>query len=317
MPKFSIIIPVYNTSRFLPKCFDSILSQSFKDYEVIIINDGSTDNSLKIIEKYCKRYSDIFSFITIKNQGPSIARNMGIKKAKGDYLIFVDSDDYIEKNLLKKIDAVTQNEIDLVRFQLKTINSNYKLIERFHEEEFKELTGPEAFEKITNYHYIETAWAYAYNRKFFTKNKFKFMSGIYHEDFALIPLIIIKAESVVSIDYIGYNYVQRNDSIMSSNDYVKTVKKVYDFLKGFDYLYEEVNKLEIDEKYKKIFISFIANSTILKARELNKEDLKDYTIELKNRKMYDLILDNTLARKLKKSIIKLDLNLYFKIFNRR
>lgn len=316
MPKFSIIIPVYNTSRYLPKCFDSILSQSFKDYEVIIINDGSTDNSLKIIEKYCRRYKDTFNVFTTKNQGLSMARNTGVKKSKGEYLIFVDSDDYIEKNLLKRIDAVTKESIDLVRFQLKTVNSNYKGIERFHEEEFKNLNGPLAFSKIVNYHFVEPTWAYAYNRKFYTKNKFKFMSGIYHEDFALIPLIIMKSSNVCSIDYIGYNYVQRDDSIMSSTDYIKTVKKVYDFLKGFDYLYEEINKIIIDEEYKDIFLSFIANSTILKARELNKEDLKKYSNELEKRKIYDLILNDTLIRKLKKLLIKIDLNLYIKLFNR-
>lgn len=314
MCKFSIIIPVYNTSRYLPKCFDSILSQSLNDYEVIVINDGSTDNSLKITEKYCKRYKDKFSVYTTKNQGLSMARNAGIKKAKGDYLIFIDSDDYIEKNLLKRIDSIINNNyVDLVRFQVKTLNSNYKIIDRYHEEEFKNLNGPEAFSKIVDYHFVEPAWCYAYNRKFFIKNKFKFMSGIYHEDFALIPLIIMKANNVTSIDYIGYNYIQRDNSIMSTSNYLNNVKKVYDFLKGFDYLYEEVNNMILELKYKKIFLSFIANSAILKVKDLNKDDFEKYKFELKKRNIYDLILDDKLIRKFKKVMLKLNLKLYLKV----
>lgn len=317
MCKFSIIIPVYNTAKYLPKCFDSVLSQSFSDYEVIIINDGSTDNSLKIIEKYCKRYKDKFNVYTTKNQGLSMARNTGVKKSKGEYLIFLDSDDYIEKQLLKKLDSKGKNNPDLIRFQIKEVNNNYKLINKYVEEEFENLSGPLAFSKISKFHFVENAWAYAYNRKFFNKNKFKFMQDIYHEDFALIPLIIMKANSVTSINYVGYNYVQRDNSIMSSNDYSKTLKKVYDFLKGFDYLYDGINKMDVDKQYKDIFLSFIANSTIIKARELKVEDLKQYISELEKRNIYNLLLNDTLKRKIKKILIKFNLNMYIKLFNRR
>ena len=94
-PKFSIIVPVYNTEKYLKRCLDSIKSQSFKDYEVIIVNDGSTDNSSDIISKYP------YKIINQENLGLSRARNNGVKEASGDYLIFLDSDDYIEKDLLE------------------------------------------------------------------------------------------------------------------------------------------------------------------------------------------------------------------------
>lgn len=317
MCKFSVIIPVYNTAKYLPKCFDSVLSQSFDDYEIIVVNDGSTDNSLKIIEKYEKRYKNIIKVVTIKNQGLSVARNTGVKNAKGEYLLFLDSDDYIEKNLLKKLNSITNESVDLVRFQIKTVNNNYKPIEKYFEEEFKNLKGYEAFSKIVNYHFVENAWCYLYNRKFFNKNKFKFIKGIYHEDFALIPIIIMKAKNVSSINYIGYNYVQRDNSIMTSKDYSKTLKKVYDFLTGFDYLYSSINEIDVEDKYKKIFLSFIANSCIIKMGELNKEDREKYIEELKKRNIYDLILDDNLKRKLKKMLIKTNVNLYIKLVNGR
>ena len=314
MPKFSIIIPVYNTSSFLPKCFDSILSQSFKDYEVIIVNDGSTDNSQKIIDKYVKRYKDKFKCFITKNNGLSEARNFGVKESTGDYLLFVDSDDYIEINLLKKLDSILKDDIDLVRFQIKTINTNYKVIDRFHEEEFKTLTGSEAFLKIINYKFVEPACCYAYNREFYLKNKFKFKKNMYHEDFGIIPYIIMKSNTVTSIDYIGYNYVQRNDSIMSTTDYSKNKKKVYDTLEHYKYLFDKVYKLkDVDDHYKKVFYSFIANSVILKAHDLNEEDLKIFDKELNKYEIKDKLMDDTLKRKLKKNLLKLNLNLYLKV----
>ena len=96
--KFSIIVPVYNVENYVDKCIKSILNQTYKNYEVIIINDGSTDNSLNIINKY--KNNKKIKIITQKNKGLSNARNNGMKMATGDYLLFIDSDDYIEDKLL-------------------------------------------------------------------------------------------------------------------------------------------------------------------------------------------------------------------------
>ena len=97
MPKFSIIIPVYNVEKYLKKCLDSVFNQTYKDYEVIVVNDGTKDNSMDIVKDY-----DV-KVINQKNQGLSAARNAGVKKATGEYLIFLDSDDYWEKDLLKEL----------------------------------------------------------------------------------------------------------------------------------------------------------------------------------------------------------------------
>ena len=317
MPKFSIIISVYNTSKFLPKCFDSILSQSLDDYEIVVINDGSTDNSQKIIDKYVKRYKNKFKSFITENKGLSEARNLGIKNSSGEYFIFLDSDDYLEKNLIKNLSSNIDNNPDLIRYQVKTINNSYKVKERYHEKPFKGLNGVDAFNIIVDYHFIENATCYAYKKEFFVKNKFKFMKNIYHEDFALIPLVIIKASCVNSIDYIGYNYVQRNNSIMSNSDKDTKTKKVYDFLKGFDYLYSQISKIKnIDEEDKKTVYSYIANSTIIKSRELDEIELPQYIEELKKRQIYNLLLDDTFKRKLKKIILKTNFKLYLKLINR-
>ena len=100
MKKISIIIPVYNTAKYLKRCLDSVLAQSYKDFEMVIINDGSTDNSLSICESYAQKDERI-EILNLQHNGVSNARNNGISKAKGEFICFVDSDDKIEKDLEK------------------------------------------------------------------------------------------------------------------------------------------------------------------------------------------------------------------------
>ena len=120
MVKFSIIVPVYNVEKYLEDCLDSILKQTYDDFEVIVVNDGSTDNSQKVIDNYAKRDNRIKAFKK-KNGGVSDARNYGISKAKGEYFIFVDSDDTINDKLLEKLDKEIKkyDEIDLIKYQLQ------------------------------------------------------------------------------------------------------------------------------------------------------------------------------------------------------
>ena len=111
--KVSIIVPVYNVARYLGECLDSIINQTLDDIEIICINDGSTDNSLEILEEYAKKDSRIWIF-TIENSGLSLARNYGIKHANGKYVGFVDSDDYINETMFEKLyNSCEQNDLDL------------------------------------------------------------------------------------------------------------------------------------------------------------------------------------------------------------
>jgi glycosyltransferase involved in cell wall biosynthesis len=302
MPKFSIIIPVYNVEKYIGKCLDSVMNQSFKNYEIIVVNDGTKDNSMDIVKNYPVK------IITQKNQGLSEARNIGVRKAKGDYIIFLDSDDYIEKDLLKKINKSLDNNPDIVRYQIQEVDEKDKILNKYEEKKFENLSGVDAFKEITKYHFVENAWCYAIKREYYQKEKFEFKKGTIHEDFGLIPLVIIKAKKVNSISYIGYNYLQRQGSIMSSNDYEKTKKKVEDFYNHYLYLEEEINKTKLDSKY---FKSFISNSLILKINELNQEDYKIYLKRLKKDKVFNNLLSDTLPRKIKKLIIKINPKLYF------
>lgn len=306
MPKFSIIIPVYNVEKYLKKCLDGVFNQTYKDYEVIVVNDGTKDNSMDIVKDYNVKV------INQKNQGLSAARNAGVKKAIGDYLIFLDSDDYWEKDLLKELSKSLKNNPDLVRFQINEVYEDGRVIP-YQEESFTNLSGPDAFKKIVKYHFVENACIYAIKRKYYVENKFEFRKDTLHEDFGLIPLVIMKAKRVNSINYLGYNYLQRQGSIMSNKNYEKTKKKVADMYLHYNYLIEEINKLDVDTT---IFKSFVANSLILKITELNYKDYKFYLNKLKKEKVFDNLLTDTTSRKVKKVLLRLSPKNYYKLIKR-
>ncbi len=307
MPKFSIIVPVYNVEKYIAKCLDSIKEQTFNDYEVIVVNDGTKDNSMDIVKRYD------FKIVNQKNQGLSSARNTGVKHATGEYLIFIDSDDYIENDLLKKINESLKNNPDIVRYQIKEVYEDSNEEKPFSEESFIGKDGVEAFSKICQYHFVENAWAYAIKKEYYDFNNFQFAKGTIHEDFGLIPLIIMKAETVNSISYIGYNYLQRQGSIMSQKNYEKTKKKVSDFYNHYKYLIKEIDKTNLDSR---TFKSFISNSLIIKICELEKKDYKEYKNKIKKDKVYDNILTDKISRKIKKIGLIISPKLMTKIINR-
>ena len=303
MTKFSIIIPVYNVEKYIEKCLDSIFNQTLKDFEVIVVNDGTKDKSIELIKNY-----DI-KIINQKNQGLSAARNRGVKEATGEYLLFLDSDDYLEKDTLKELNKSFKNNPDIVRFQIREVYEDGKII-NYEEIPFDNKSGVEAFMLITKYHFVENAWCYAIKRKYYLEEKFSFRVGTYHEDFGLMPLVILKANKVNSISYIGYNYIQRQGSIMNMKDYNKTKKKVEDFYNHYLFLLEEANKTNLDTTY---FKSFISNSIILKITELNNHDYKKYKKILKEEKVYDNLVSDSILRKIKKKIISISPKLYYKL----
>ena len=303
MPKFSIIIPVYNVEDYIKECLDSILNQTYKDYEVIVVNDGTKDKSMDIVKKY-----DV-KVINQENQGLSAARNNGAKKAKGEYLFFLDSDDTIEDTLLEELAKnVTKYKPDVLRFQIQEMYEDGSKKE-FPEAGFEPVKGSTAFERIAKYHFVENAWSYCIKRSYWEKENYQFAKGMIHEDFGLMPLVIMKAKRVMSLETIGYNYRQRKNSIMSTVNYEKTKKKVEDFLKHYVFLTNEINKTNLDSK---VFKSFISNSLILKITELNGKDYKEYKKMLKEEKVFDNLLTDTLGRKIKKGLLKISPKLYYR-----
>ena len=302
MPKFSIIIPVYNVEKYIKECLDSLKKQTYQDFEVIIINDGTKDKSMEIAKKYP------YKIINQLNQGLSVARNNGVKHAKGEYIIFLDSDDYLEKDTLLKISESLSNNPDIVRFQIKEIYED-GIIKEYPEKAFHGLNGEEAFAKIVKYHFVENAWCYAIKRKYYQRKKFSFKPGTIHEDFGVIPLVVREAKIVNSINYIGYNYRQRQGSIMSNKDYTKIKKQVDDFYHHYKYLIKEIGQVKGNTK---VFKSYIANSMLKKICELNLKDYSYYKKMLKKDGVEKNLLADTIPRKIKKIVVKISPRLYYR-----
>lgn len=311
MIKYSFIVPVYNTEKYLKKCLDSLVNQTYKDFEIIVVNDGSTDKSSSIISKYQKKYKNII-VIDKENEGLSMARNRGVQKSSGKYIIFVDSDDYVSNKLLEEVDKKIDDS-DILRFQIATEDEEYTKINEYHEEGFESMCGYDAFKYLSSYHFVEPAWCYVIRKNYYIENKFSFKKDVYHEDFGLIPHVVYKARKVKSIDFIGYYYIQRNGSIMNNNDYKKTVKKAFDMLEQYKTMRLFAKNINRKNNLDDYFLSYISNSVIVKARELKKDEKKVYINELKKLNVFDGVLVNTRIRRFKKYLMKHNLNLYLKV----
>ena len=300
--KYSIIVPAYNTEKYIDKCLKSIFSNTYKNFEVIIVNDGSTDKTEDIINKYIIKYDNII-YIKQKNMGLSLARNNGVKKATGDYLLFIDSDDYVEKNLLENINK-NIDDLDVLRYQLNMV-FNDKIIP-YEEKEFNVTDGIDAFEKIVKYKFIEMAALYVINRKYYLDNNFMFEKDVYHEDYGLLPLVIATAKKVNSIIYLGYNYVQRDGSIMSSNDIEKMKNKMDDMLFLFTKAIKYLDNIPNSQNVK----SFYANSIIDKYNSLSDKLKKEYIKKIKDLKVISYLSNDSYTKKIKKILYKIKYEIF-------
>lgn len=311
MPKISVIVPVYNTEKYLKKCLESIVHQTYQDFEIIIINDGSTDNSQKIIDEYIKEYSDKVKCINKENSGLSSARNSGIEVARGDYIIFVDSDDYIETKLFEQALPYMQKDIDLIKYKLIKVDDKYRELERINGPTFDKVTGEEGFNKLVfNDVLLEPACLYLYKKDIFADSNLRFLENTYHEDFGLIPIILLNAKSMVSIDFFGYYYVQASNSITRNEDYTKTVKRANDLLIHYDNMKNKINEIKLSNYTKDNIKQYYTNAILEIAKTLKTKDKKQYILEIKKRKLIKNIKIRNVKGLIKKIILMLNIRFY-------
>lgn len=308
MPKLSVIVPVYNTENQLAKCLNSL--KDLKDTEIIVINDGSKDNSEKVIYEHMQ---DNMKYYSKPNTGIADTRNFGIEHATGDYILFVDSDDYIETELLDKLNTYMQENIEVIKFKLQRVNEEGKILEKVGGSVFEKQTGEDAFSKLYSTDVLlDSPCVYLFKREYLIENNFKFKIGTYHEDFGLVPLIIIKAASVVSVDFYGYNYVQVEGSITRNKNYDKTVQKMKDAITQYDNMISEIEHYPIGKTAKENIRIFYTNSIILKLNELKPEDQDIFIKEIKNRKMAQNIKIRNVKQLIKRIILSLNIKWYLK-----
>lgn len=320
MIKFSIIIPIYGIEAYLNDCLSSIAKQTYSNFEVIMVDDGSKDNSIAIMEQYALEDARFLVFHK-ENGGQSSARNFGVTKATGDYIIFVDGDDCIKEELLERCSAViTENPlIDIVRFQTEKVNMITGEKRILRHQPFSSVTGPQAFEHfIADDELFDSPCLYAFRSAFYTDHHFMFTEGKIHEDFGLIPYVIAKAETVSAITYPGYLYIERAGSVMTepSRDHLR--RRMHDMFFHYDQLYHKVEHDDtMDPHFKKIFYSFLSNAVLGIGVFIPKEDFKEYKKELKKRHVASHLRTDSLLRWMKKLWAKYFLSLYLKVWIRK
>lgn len=314
MPKVSIIIPVYNAEKYIGKCLDSILNQTYKNIEVIVVNDGSTDNSEEIIKQYTKNEKYNIKYFKNENRGVSFSRNFGVNYAEGDYIFFVDADDYLDEKLLYNIQNEMEKGIDIIKFKAKKVDSKGTILEEIFVPSFDIISGEEAFEKLKyDDVLLDTIWSYVFKKEFYIQNNFKFTENTHHEDFALIPLIIVKAKSLVSLDYYGYYYVQSENSITRNNSYEKLVKRTNDMITHYDNMLEFIKNNNISKESQKSIKDFFANAVILRTEELKGKEQKEYIKEIKKRKLIKNVQVKNAKQFIKKILLYINIKLYLKM----
>ncbi len=314
MPKVSIIIPVYNVEKYIKKCLESLAKQTMQDFEVIIVNDGTKDNSEKVILDYQENNPNMkIKYYKKENGGLASARNYGVKYAIGKYISFLDPDDYLDCNLYKNLEKYMDENIDVIKFKMQTIDTNGKIIEKLDGPVFEKCTGEEAFEKLcANDKFIDPACIYLYRRDFFVHNDFEYKLR-YHEDFGLTPFIIIQAKSFVSTNDYGYFYLQTEESLTRSKDIKKDKERAEDMLKHYDNMIQLIAVSKVAEKTKMLVKRYYTNSVILKANTLRGKEQKEYIKEIRKRKIYKNIIPNNLKQCIKRIILRISVKLYLKM----
>jgi glycosyltransferase involved in cell wall biosynthesis len=209
--KVSVIVPVYNVEPYLRKCLDSLINQTFKEIEIIIINDGSTDNSQLIIDEYTLKYDNIRAFIQ-NNKGLSEARNTGIKHASGEFLAFIDSDDWIEKEMIQEMyDLAKKHSAEIVVCSLQNINNQGKILKKLSELHHL----PEKIILSQDFSIFGEMSCFACNKIFKKElfNNINFPRNMHFEDVATIPRLFLKAKIVAKTNKFFYQYLIREGSI--------------------------------------------------------------------------------------------------------
>lgn len=317
----SIIIPVYNAEKYLKDCLDSVFAQNLDSFEVICVNDGSTDHSADIIQDFQQNHSNL-SLIQQVNQGPSSARNTGLKHANGDYVFFLDNDDtFLSNHFLHEIVSTAQkHSVDIFVFNAM-INGNKPFLSPFPSSD-DVLSGPELmtlFYKTCNSIMIPI-WGHLYRRKFLLQNDLWFDEKFLVEDILFTPVVQYRAERALckDIPLVNYRWLRPNSITASASsryliDKRNSGRELYRFFSSI--------KASEDAPYRTIFsiytelIHSIVNSKLRPSETLNQSDyniMHNCIRTRRDRKCYRLMkidsklmiryLDNTLPLLLRKLV---------------
>ena len=238
MKKVTVVIPVYNSEKYIARCIDSVINQTYQDFEIQIINDGSKDKSQEIIDSYTKKYPDKIISIEQENKGVAKSRNEAIKRSKSKYIMFLDNDDYLDRDYIEKyVNEIEKEELDVVIGGYKRPDENGNIVKtlKLQDKEWCKFM-------------IMTPWAKIFKRQYLIDNDINFLVNNIGEDNYFNFKAMLLTDKIKILDYIGYNWFFNNSSV--SNTRQKNIKQIdiYKFLNS-SYNMLESEKL-LDKHYK-------------------------------------------------------------------
>ena len=258
MKTVSIIIPVYNAEKTIRKCIESIIKQSSENWEVIAIDDGSSDESYAILQEYAKSYPDKIYALTQKNAGVTKTRERGIQNAHGTYIMFVDNDDYIESNYVETfIREIESGDYDCVVGGYRRVNDEKKILFQYS-----------PISKWMQYS-IMTTWANIFKKEILFKYDIHFLDYAIGEDLYFNMKLFYNTDKIKRIHYIGYNWYFNSNSV--NNTVHKGLRKTYDTLYLLNNLDEAIEHSR-DEFYQLWYVKWIVWYLCFSGREATKSD---------------------------------------------
>lgn len=290
--KISVIIPVYNVEKYLKKCILSIWQQNFpkEEFEIIAVNDGATDNSPQLLEKIRKEVINL-KIVHQENRGLSGARNTGIENSLGEYILFVDADDYILPNTLTHLyELAIKNSLDILEFAALGVDEKGKTTyTAIRSSNGIVYSGEEYLGKVS---YMNSACNKLYKRTFLNKNQLRFMEGVYIEDIEFNTRAVFVATKIQAIDFIGAHFLQRSGSITRSTNFNKKEKMIYDIHKVLSSInnFTETTVTSTSKAYtplKKTIGSLIATLLLRVLKDIKNTDVRKNIInQLKSQELY-------------------------------
>lgn len=312
----SIIIPVYKVEKYIEKCLLSCLSQdiSLKDYEIIVVNDGSPDKSSVIAQSVKSNYENVYVF-NQKNKGLSVARNVGFEKSKGEYVWFVDGDDWIENNCLGRICNLLHDNPDILQLQYRLVYEDTMIIKDVPGCYIKGTnSGPEV---IRQGGLPAPAQFCIYRSQFLRDNNLLFVPGIFHEDSEFKPRATYLANKVMSDMIVSYNYLQRTSGSITSHF---KLKNGLDLIFVMNNLLKFIDDQKIAFSYRRSFYRMIGlnmNTLLAGLNRLNEVDKRFLIDEIyENKCLFRyMIFSNRFKYQIEGTLFFLNLKLGLKLYH--
>ncbi len=311
--RLSIIVPVYNVEKWLVRCLDSLYNQglSEEEFEVIVVNDGSPDNSLRIANEYALNHTNMH-IITRENGGLSAARNTGLDHVTGNYVWFVDSDDFIEPNSIQNLLCFAEeNKLDVLCYNLQRFyEDGHKWVFDNDEVNLGKIYSGEEFVSVQ--HMPDAAWAAIYRYQFLKQSNLRFYEGILHEDIEFTSRTYYMAKRICYKNRAIYNYFQRKGSIMKSN---QREKRVISYLRICDSLYSFQQKNVITNSPAYNYFTNRINFCFSQVLSHWNKNLDIKLLDISEKPYYPLVIpiDTATKDKIKYRLANISLWLYCKI----